>query len=138
MKESIDILMLEDAAQDAELIMRALERGGLKHSFRWTEADDEFFVELRKSPPDVVLSDHGAASFDSFTMLDLVRDRLPGVPFIFVTGSLTENMRRRAMQRGAAACISKDHLTELVPIIRRSVEAVENRKGAEIPEPISK
>lgn len=123
----LNILMLEDVPADAELVDHELSRSGLRYRFKRVEASDEFLCELAINPPDVVLSDHGLPSFDGFTMLAMVRDRYPDVPFLFVTGSLGEEAAIKAFERGASDCVLKHRLHELGPAVKRALRAAGER-----------
>lgn len=129
MSKNLQILLLEDVANDAELITEELRRGGLDFSANRVEASDEFLFQLKEHPPDLVLSDHGIPSFDGFTVLSLVRDRYPEVPFIFVTGHMNHEEIVKAFEQGANDCVLKGHLGHLVPAVRRALrQAAEQRK----------
>src|SRR5207249_3715276 len=73
----LQILMVEDNATDGGLVKDELARAGLKFNFKRVETDGEFLNELRRHPPDLVLSDHGLPTFDALTALAIVRDRDP-------------------------------------------------------------
>lgn len=121
--------MIEDVARDAELVDHELNRGGLACRFKHVDASEAFFRELKQHPPDVILSDHGLPSIDGFTMLRLVRDRFPDLPFIFVTGSIGEEMVIKAFENGATDCVLKHQLGGLVPAVRRALREAEGRRA---------
>src|SRR5688572_20418096 len=82
------VLQVEDAALDAELVLRELKRSKLSFESRrvWTEAT---FVEaLSTFTPDIILSDHSMLGFDGLRALEITRKLAPGIPFIFVSGSI--------------------------------------------------
>ena len=83
--------MIEDEAHDAALVEHTLKEGGFRFSFKRVDTEEGFVRELAKFKPSVILSDHGLPSFDGFSALALAQDKLPEVPFIFVTGSLGED-----------------------------------------------
>jgi PAS domain S-box-containing protein len=82
----------------------------------------------------VILSDHGLPSFDGFTALAIAQNILPDVPFIFVTGSLGEEMAIKALKTGATDFVLKHHLTTLPPAVHRALSQADfrvQRKQAE-------
>src|SRR4051812_28824937 len=91
-KTKIRILMIEDEAHDAALVEHTLKDGGFNFSFRRVDTEKGFLSELERYKPSVILSDHGLPAFDGFAALALAQTRAPEVPFIFVTGSLGEEM----------------------------------------------
>ncbi len=54
--------------------------------------------------------------------LEVVRERTPGVPFIFVSGTLGEDIAIEALHRGATDYVLKQRLDRLAPSVRRAVE----------------
>jgi CheY-like chemotaxis protein len=128
MNKELNILMLEDSAGDAALINHELRKCGFPYHFKQVEANDEFLAELRQRPPDLVLSDHGIPSFDGFTVLALVRDRFPDVPFIFVSGSNDERVISKALDNGASDWIPKHRLSDLVPAVKRALREADVRQ----------
>src|SRR5438552_3560372 len=100
-KKEIHILYIEDAPADVVLVNHELRKGGLAFRMRRVDAKESFLHELEHHTPDVILSDHGLPTFDGFTALAIAKDQCPAVPFIFVTGSLGEEMTIKAFESGA-------------------------------------
>lgn len=119
--------MLEDVPHDAALVERELRKGGLPVQFTRVDGGDEFLRELGHRSPDVVLSDHGLPSFDGFTLLAMVRDRLPDIPFIFVTGVQDPARIAQAFDAGATDWVFKHRLDSLTPAILRGLRESEER-----------
>jgi PAS domain S-box-containing protein len=126
--------MVEDVVQDATLIEHTLKDGGFDFTFKRVDTEDEFLRELERFHPGVILSDHGLPSFDGFTALALSKKQAPDVPFIFVTGSLGEEMTIKALKSGATDFILKHRLGTLPAAIHRALRQVDfrlQRKKAE-------
>jgi PAS domain S-box-containing protein len=119
--------MLEDEVRDAELVEHTLKDGGFDFSFRRVETEEEFLDGLRNFRPSVILSDHGLPAFDGFTALSLARKEFPEAPFIFVTGSLGEEMAIKALKSGAADFVLKHHLSTLPPALHRALRQADSR-----------
>lgn len=115
------ILMLEDTPHDAELVQLALRRGGVRCAFKHVHQKDHFLSELYNSRPDLIFSDHALPSFDGLSALNIVRSNFPELPFIFVSGAMGEEAVIRAFEKGAAGCVLKSNLTELVPAVVRAL-----------------
>ena len=113
--------MVEDVVQDATLVEHTLKHGGFDFTFKRVDTQDEFVHQLQRFHPSVILSDHGLPSFDGFTALALAQKEAPDVPFIFVTGSLGEEMTIKALKSGAADFILKHRLGTLPPAIHRAL-----------------
>jgi PAS domain S-box-containing protein len=125
--KEIRILILEDVATDVVRINHVLRQARLNFRSKRVETKGDFLYELQHHTPDVILSDHGLPSFDGFTALAIARDRCPDVPFIFVTGSLGEQMAAEMFKSGAADYVLKDRLNDLVPAVQRALQEAEER-----------
>ncbi|MGH7992103.1 MAG: PAS domain S-box protein [Limisphaerales bacterium] len=127
MARDIRILILEDAAADVVRINHVLRQAHLNFSSKRVETKADFLHELQHRTPDVILSDHGLPAFDGFTALAIARDRCPDVPFIFVTGSLGEQMAVEMFKSGAVDYVLKDRLNDLAPAVQRALHEAEDR-----------
>ncbi|WMJ69305.1 response regulator [Stenotrophomonas sp. 24(2023)] len=119
---SIRILMLEDSALDAELILAQLARAGLKVDSHRVWARDPFIDSLVNGHFDIILADHVLPGFDGDTALGLARELAPGIPFIFVSGTLTEELAVQALTRGARDYVVKQRLQRLPDAITRALQ----------------
>lgn len=121
MKNELRILVLEDVAADVVRINHELRKGGLSFQCKRVETKQDFLRELEQNPPDIILSDHGLPTFDGFTALAVARDRCPDTPFIFVTGSMGEEMAIDSLRSGASDYVLKESLFNLAPAVERAL-----------------
>jgi len=126
--------MLEDSATDADLVRHALQMGGL--TFNWEHVDNkaDFIRQLERFAPDLILSDFSLPSLDGYTALEIVRRKHPELPFIFVTGTLGEEVAIETLKKGATDYVLKQRLSRLVPSVHRALREAEvqhERKRAE-------
>ena len=128
MSEQLQILILEDRATDAELMMRELRREGIEFSAKrvWTEAD--YLAGLRNPALSLILADFQLPSYDGLSALELARKECPRVPFIFVSGTLGEETAVDAMHHGATDYVLKQRLTRLGPSVTRALRQAEEHK----------
>src|SRR5215213_2142095 len=119
--------MIEDEARDAALVEHTLKEGGFEFSFKRVETEPAFTNELNRFRPSVILSDHGLPAFDGFRALSIAQEKAPEVPFIFVTGSLGEEMAIKALKSGATDFVLKHRLTTLPPALHRALRQAEFR-----------
>lgn len=134
MTSEIRILLLEDNATDADLVRHALRQLGIGFSVHHVDSRAAFIQQLKKHPPDLVLSDFSLPSMDGYTALDIAREKCPDVPFIFVTGTLGEEVAIETLKKGATDYVLKHRISRLVPSVHRALrEAGERaeRKRAE-------
>src|SRR5687768_7382178 len=134
-KKEIRVLMLEDNVADAELVKYALQDGGLSFSIKRVDSKAQYLNELDESPPDIILLDYALPDFDGFTALTLAQERFPDIPFIFVTGTLGEEVVIEMLKSGATDYVLKTRLSRLVPAVQRAMreagERAERRRAQE-------
>jgi signal transduction histidine kinase len=133
-KDEIRILLLEDIPSDGELVRHALRVAGISFVLERVETRSEFIAEITRFRPDLILSDFSLPSFNGMAALEIALQKCPDVPFIFVTGSLGEEVAIDTLKKGATDYVLKHRLTRLAPAIHRALrEACERtqRKRAE-------
>lgn len=122
--------MVEDSLVDAELIRHALHKDGHLHfTLERVETAEEYREALDDSPPDVILSDYALPSFDGYTALHIAQEKHPDVPFIFVTGTMGEEVAIDTLKNGATDYVLKLRLARLAPAVHRALR--ETRERAE-------
>lgn len=125
--ERLRILMLEDSALDAELITAQLQRAGLDFEVERVWSRNAFIEAIDHRGFDVILADHVLPGFDGDAALALARERIPHTPFIFVSGTLTEELAVQALTRGARDYVVKQRLQRLPDAIRRAQQEARER-----------
>src|SRR6267142_3158844 len=121
------ILILEDNADDAELIQRELRRGNVNFVSRLVGSEQMFTEALKEFSPTLILSDFRLPGFDAFKALGLAQQHCPETPFIVVSGVLGEEIAVETVQSGATDYVLKDRLFRLVPAARRALQERELR-----------
>ncbi len=125
----IRLLLLEDSQLDADLIVAALRHELTQVAIEHVQDRAGFVAALDQAAPDLVLSDYSLPQFDGFAALALTRERAPGVPFIFVSGVLGEEIAIESLRRGATDYVLKQRLARLGPVVTRAI--AEAREKAE-------
>jgi PAS domain S-box-containing protein len=120
-EEPLRILLIEDSADDAELLLRELERAGVRCMTTRVETQAELLHALNLFLPDVVLSDHSLPQFTGLEALRIIERVRPGTPVIIVTGSLGEETAAQYIKAGAVDYFVKGRLQRLGPGLRRAV-----------------
>ena len=129
MIEPLKILILEDIQDDVGLIERELRKGGLKFEMLRVDSRAEFLEALRNYKADVILSDHSLPQFNSFEALKLCRRLGVSIPFILVTGSVSEEFAVTSLKQGADDYVLKSNLIRLPTRHCQFVKAKTFRKG---------
>ncbi len=115
------VLILEDSARDAELILRELRSFGYEPQWTRVESEEEFRAEI-ESEPDIVLADYTLPQFDALSALNILREAGRSTPFIIVTGSIAEETAVAILKQGADDFLLKDRLTRLGPAVSSALQ----------------
>jgi PAS domain S-box-containing protein len=121
------ILLLEDNPTDAELIRELLEADHFVCEITRVQTRAEFLVALENDATDLVLADYALPSFDGLSALKLAQSARPDLPFIFVSGTLGEEVAIDALKVGATDYVLKTRLSRLVPSVQRALREAEER-----------
>src|SRR5271166_1447700 len=129
------ILLLEDDASDAELVQGLLEADQFVCEVTRVQTRPEFLTALENKELDLILADYKLPSFDGISALKLASSARPELPFIFVSGTLGEELAIEELKIGATDYIPKTGLSRLAPAVRRALreaqERVERKKAEE-------
>jgi two-component system, cell cycle sensor histidine kinase and response regulator CckA len=123
MNEPLNVLMVEDSASDAKLIVYELGRTGRVVDFERVENADALRSALDRRSWDLVLSDSSMPSFGARAALAIVQEASLDVPFIIVSGTIGEEAAVEAMRAGARDFVLKDQLARLNPAVEREILA---------------
>jgi len=134
-EKDLKILMLEDLPEDIGLIERILKRDGIRFESHYADTKEEYVKALNQFQPDVILSDHVLPQFNSVEALSICRKNLLNIPFILVTGTVSEEFAVSCLKQGADDYVLKSNLVRLPSAIinalkQRNVE--QKRKTAEL------
>src|SRR6185503_9914384 len=131
MNKTSRILLLEDVATDAELIQRELRKSDIAFTSQRVDTKESFMKALSEFGPDIVLSDYNLPQFCGLDALRLLRAEKTNVPFILITGSLTEEVAVECMKEGADDYILKSSLKRLPSAVINALEKKEAEQEKE-------
>lgn len=121
MEEKLKILYLEDNPDDAELVERMLRKENGKLELHRVDSREEFIAAIRSTAFDVILSDHSLPQFNSNEALRLCNLAHLKVPFILVTGTVSEEFAVKCLKQGADDYVLKSNLTRLPTAIANAL-----------------
>jgi signal transduction histidine kinase/FixJ family two-component response regulator len=124
--EALRILHLEDDAEAAELIRRAVAGAGLETDWHTVVTGEEFERALDEEAFDIIVSDSAIAGLDGSRAMTMARERTPDTPFIFVSGHRNTQNAARQLAAGAYDFVGKDELWRLPPTLKNAQTAVHN------------
>jgi PAS domain S-box-containing protein len=125
---AIRVLLVEDSQDDADLLIWELRRGAYDPQSRRVASEAEFIAALDSQVWDVILCDYTMPGFSGADALVLVHQRDLDIPFIFVSGTISEEMAVAAMRAGAHDYIVKDRMKRLVPAVERELRDAAARR----------
>jgi diguanylate cyclase (GGDEF)-like protein len=128
------VLLIEDSQSDTELTMWRLKQAGYVCTFRCVVNEIEMRAALRAELPDLILSDFSLPGFDGMSALAIARAEAPGVPFIFLSGTIGEERAIEALKCGAIDYVLKSNPKRLVPAVQRALEEAELRRTSQLAE----
>jgi diguanylate cyclase (GGDEF)-like protein len=115
------LLQVEDSELDATVVAAALTRAGFDVFARRVDNEIDLRRELEESDWDIAVSDFTMPSFTGEKALAIVREQRPELPFIFVSGTIGEDVAVAAMKIGAQDYITKSNLARLAPAVAREL-----------------
>ncbi len=123
MPRPVNVLMVEDSDDDAQLLRRELQRQGFEPEVTRVDSGPDLRSALIAKDWDVVISDHNMPGFSGDEALRLVKLFDPNLPFIVVSGTRGEEHAVDAMRGGASDFIVKSRLHRLAPAVERELLA---------------
>ncbi|WP_437625561.1 PAS domain-containing protein [Sorangium sp. So ce1151] len=122
------VLLVEDSADDAALLVRCLKRSGYAPTFERVETAEGMRAALDRARWDIVFSDHRMPLFSALGALRLLRERDLDLPFIIVSGNIGPELVASAMQEGASDYVLKDDMSRVAPAVDRALRDVAERR----------
>lgn len=121
MSAPLRVLILEDAPADAQLMLEELRHAGSEAVWQRVETEAEYLACL-DPVLDLILADYVLPQFDALRALRLLQERGLDIPFIVVTGAVSEEVAVECMKQGAADYLLKDRLVRLGPAVTQALE----------------
>jgi len=122
----LKILMIEDSADDALLVVEELRAAGFTPDVQRVDNEPDFRRHLRPEL-DLILSDFSLPQFSIARALAIVRESGLEIPFIIVSGTIGEERAVESLKAGATDYVIKDRLERLAPVVRRALHESRNR-----------
>ena len=120
--------MVEDHEYEAEFASRQLHGCGIPHVLKRVETEADMRQAIAEFKPTIILSDFSLPVFDGLSALEVARQLVPDIPFIFVSGTIGEERAIEALHRGAVDYVLKTNLARLGPAVKRALDEASARK----------
>src|SRR5512142_2649731 len=128
MSTYLRILIIEDSRDDAELILREVQRGGDEVESERVETAEAMQAALARQKWDLIICDFSLPRFSAPKALDLLKRSGYDIPFIIVSGTIGEESAVNALKAGAHDFIIKGNFARLLPAIERELKEAEVRR----------
>lgn len=124
----LNVLLVEDSEEDGLLILHKLKNGGFDPLSKRVYTREAMSKTLDTQSWDIILSDYQMPNFNGLNALNLVKEKGLDIPFILVSGIISEEMAIEAMIAGAHDFILKNNLSRLIPAIKRELKEAKIRE----------
>lgn len=125
---SLNLLIIEDVLEDAELIVLTLELAQISFTYDTTSTLDHCQQLLSNCAYDIVLSDYRLPHFNGLQAFELLKQSGQEIPFILITGSLGEESAVECIKAGMTDYVLKDRLFRLPTVLERALQDFELRR----------
>jgi len=122
------VLIIEDSPDDAELVQLELANAGYQVAAARVATAAEFSDALAHQDWDIVVSDYAVPGFGAVPALELLKQSERDIPFVIVSGAISDEVAVSAMRAGAHDYVRKDKIARLVPAIERELKEAEGRR----------
>lgn len=121
MERLLRVLIVEDAPDDAHLIVIQLEQGGFHVLSRRVDSAHSLREALEESPWDVIVCDYVMPGFSGLEALQILKEKGADIPFLMISGKVGEEAAAEAIRAGADDFLLKGNLARLVPAVQRGI-----------------
>ena len=121
-------LIVEDSQNDCDLLLGVLDRGGYQVTHKRVCNAVTLLAVLEEEPWDIVISDYSMPGFKGTDALAMIRNKGLDIPFVFLSGTIGEEIAVNAMRAGAQDYVIKGNAARLLPVIQRELREAEARR----------
>jgi DNA-binding NtrC family response regulator len=129
MKKELNVLIVEDSDDDAQLMKHEIERGGYDVITERVDRKADMQAALARRTWDIILSDYSMPQFSAMEALATLKATGLDIPFIVISGTIGEETAVAALKAGAHDFFVKAKLARLIPAIDRELRDAETRRS---------
>lgn len=130
-KPILRVLLVEDSADDAALVLRELRKSGYEPVSERVETAEAMRAALSSRPWDIILSDYVIPGFGGIDALLIAKESGLDLPLVLMSGKVSEETAVVAMKAGATDFVMKDRLGRLGSVVKRELSDAATRRQAE-------
>lgn len=129
MNSPIKILHLEDSQFDSQLVQSMFKRDNFRVDYHQTDSEEEFQSSLKDGNFDLILSDYHLPGYSGSEALIYARTHFPNIPFVFLSGTMGEDVAIESLLNGATDYVLKNKMERLVPALNRAFKESQANKA---------
>jgi PAS domain S-box-containing protein/putative nucleotidyltransferase with HDIG domain len=118
----LSVLIVEDNESDAQFLVRLLKKAGHEITFERVETAEQMRSALEERNWDIVISDYKLPRFDGYAALKILQNTGRDIPFIVISGAISEDMAVKMMMAGAQDYLDKNDMARLIPAVKRELK----------------
>lgn len=122
------ILFLEDNPDDVELMLHELHEANISFISSHVSKKEQILQQVYDFEPDVILVDYSFPSFNGMDAFRMIRQIKKYIPFILVTGAMSEKMALECLKEGVDDFILKSSFKRLPAAILSAIEKKETER----------
>lgn len=128
-EKPIRILHLEDSPADAQLIQAMLKKSKVEFEYFFADNENDFNSILENQQIDIILSDYNLPDYSGTEALLLAKNRYPLIPFVFVSGTMGEDVAIESLLNGATDYVLKNRMERLGSAVNRAFKEAKAQKA---------
>lgn len=128
MRKPLNVLIVDDSADDVLFIVRELMRGGYDPGYERVDTAKAMDEALGKQSWDIIICDYALPFFSGPDAIELLKKSGIDIPLIIVSGAITEETAVQTMKAGAHDFVMKRNLARLTPAVVRELREAAVRK----------
>ena len=129
MKSAIRILHLEDNENDSLLVQSVLNRANVRFEYFLADNEQDYLTLLNNQQIDIILSDYHLPDYSGSEALSYTKNNFPHLPFVFVSGTMGEDVAIESLLNGATDYVLKNKIDRLVPAVYRAFNESQEQKA---------
>jgi serine phosphatase RsbU (regulator of sigma subunit) len=121
MDNKLKILLVEDSETDADLLIRFLRKQGLDFIFTRVWNREDYILAIKETNLDIIIADNSLPQFSGMEAFQILKNEDSNVPFIIVTGTVSENVLIEYAKEGIDDYFLKENLLRLPSAIEHVI-----------------
>jgi two-component system cell cycle sensor histidine kinase/response regulator CckA len=126
---ALNVLLVEDNPDDAELIVAELRRAGWRVLVERVADRSGMVAALGRTSFDIVISDYELPGMQAPDALAVWKEQAPQIPFIVCSGTIGEEEAAEMVREGASDFVLKGRWTRLSTAVARELRNAESRRA---------